>query len=239
MMEKSWKMFARPFSICVGSEDGIQIVIDAGFVPKLVELLQHPSPSVLIPVPRLIATIVSKHKDQIQCVIDCGALRIISDLFNRDYDEQVKAATFLAVISITSGFREHIQAAIDENLIPKLVSLAQNDELGMKKVAVWAISNATLSGSHEQIIFLVEQGCIKPLCDLLLHPDLVIISACLNGLEKILEVGVAEMNIGGGNVNNYTQQIEDAEGLEKIENMQHHENNEISEKAFNILTTYW
>lgn len=42
-----------------------------------------------------------------------------------------------------------------------------------------------------------------------------------------------------GDVNFYAQLIDDAEGLEKIENLQSHDNNEIYEKAVKILETYW
>jgi len=40
-------------------------------------------------------------------------------------------------------------------------------------------------------------------------------------------------------VNIYGQMIDDAEGLEKIENLQSHDNTEIYEKAVKILETYW
>jgi hypothetical protein len=85
----------------------------------------------------------------------------------------------------------------------------------------------------------VNQGCIKPLCDLLICPDPRIVTVCLDGLENILKVGEAEKNLGStGNANLYTQMIEDVEGLEKIENLQSHDNNEIYEKAVKILETY-
>ncbi|KAI7739890.1 hypothetical protein M8C21_026814 [Ambrosia artemisiifolia] len=42
-----------------------------------------------------------------------------------------------------------------------------------------------------------------------------------------------------GDVNYFAQLIDDAEGLEKIENLQSHDNNEIYEKAVKILETYW
>jgi len=42
---------------------------------------------------------------------------------------------------------------------------------------------------------------------------------------------------GDGNV--YAQMIDEAEGLEKIENLQSHDNNEIYEKAVKILEAYW
>ncbi|PKI39151.1 hypothetical protein CRG98_040452, partial [Punica granatum] len=108
------------------------------------------------------------------------------------------------------------------------------------KEAAWAISNATSGGTHDQIKYLVSQGCIKPLCDLLICPDPRIVTVCLEGLENILKIGEAEKAQGtSGDVNVCAQMIDDAEGLEKIENLQSHDNNEIYEKAVKILETYW
>lgn len=88
--------------------------------------------------------------------------------------------------------------------------------------------------------YLVSQACIKPLCDLLVCPDARIVTVCLEGLENILKVGETEKNLGlSGEVNLYAHMIDDAEGLEKIENLQSHDNNEIYEKAVKILETYW
>ena len=86
----------------------------------------------------------------------------------------------------------------------------------------------------------MSQGCIKPLCDLLVCPDPRIVTVCLEGLENILKVGETEKTLGNsGDVNYYAQLIDDAEGLDKIENLQSHDNNEIYEKAVKILETYW
>ncbi|XP_020225483.1 importin subunit alpha-1-like [Cajanus cajan] len=131
-------------------------------------------------------------------------------------------------------------AVIEAALIAPLVNLLQNAEFDIKKEAAWAISNATSGGTHDQIKYLVGQGCIKPLCDLLVCPDPRIVTVCLEGLENILKVGEAEKSLGNtGDVNLYAQMIDDAEGLEKIENLQSHDNNEIYEKAVKILETYW
>ena len=87
--------------------------------------------------------------------------------------------------------------------------------------------------------FLVSQGCIKPLCDLLNCPDPRIVTVCLEGLDNILKVGEADKNYGStGGVNLYAQIVDDAEGLEKIENLQSHDNTEIYEKAVKLLETY-
>ena len=86
----------------------------------------------------------------------------------------------------------------------------------------------------------MSQGCIKPLCDLLTCSDPRIITVCLEGLENILRVGEAEKNAGNTGVTNlYAQYIDEADGLEKIENLQVHDNSDIYEKAVKLLETYW
>ncbi|KDO38195.1 hypothetical protein CISIN_1g044025mg [Citrus sinensis] len=95
------------------------------------------------------------------------------------------------------------------NIILLLVHLLQHAELEIKE-ATWAISSATYGGSHEHIQFLVSQGYIKPLCDLLVCSDQRIVTVCLNGNRKL----------GMDNrVNVYTQMINECDGLDKIENL--------------------
>ncbi|KAL3517394.1 hypothetical protein ACH5RR_019983 [Cinchona calisaya] len=223
-----------------GTNDKIQAVIDAGVCPRLVELLLHPSPSVLIPALRTVGNIVTGDDMQTQVIIDNQALPCLLNLLTQNYKKSIKKEACWTISNITAGNREQIQAVIQAAIIAPLVQLLQNAEFEIKKEAAWAISNATSGGTHEQIKFLVSQGCVKPLCDLLVCPDPRIVTVCLEGLENILKVGEAEKNLGNtGEVNVFAQMIDDAEGLEKIENLQSHDNNEIYEKAVKILETYW
>ncbi|XP_057776651.1 importin subunit alpha-like [Salvia miltiorrhiza] len=223
-----------------GTNDKIQAVIEAGVCPRLVELLMHPSPSVLIPALRTVGNIVTGDDVQTQVIIDNRALPCLLNLLTQNYKKSIKKEACWTISNITAGNRDQIQAVIEAGLIAPLVVLLQTAEFEIKKEAAWAISNATSGGTHEQIKFLVREGCIKPLCDLLLCPDPRIVTVCLEGLENILKVGEAEKNQGNsGDVNVFAQMIDDAEGLEKIENLQSHDNNEIYEKAVKILETYW
>ncbi|GMI69458.1 IMPORTIN ALPHA, IMPORTIN ALPHA ISOFORM 1, importin alpha isoform 1 [Hibiscus trionum] len=223
-----------------GTNDKIQAVIDAGVCPRLVELLLHPSPTVLIPALRTVGNIVTGDDMQTQCIISHQALPRLLNLLTNDYKKSIKKEACWTISNITAGIADQIQAVIEAGIIAPLVHLLQNAEFEIKKEAAWAISNATSGGTHEQIKFLVSEGCIKPLCDLLNCPDPRIATVCLEGLENILKVGEAEKNLGhSGDVNLYAQLIDDAEGLEKIENLQSHDNNEIYEKAVKILETYW
>ncbi|CAA3004037.1 importin subunit alpha-like [Olea europaea var. sylvestris] len=223
-----------------GTNDKIQAVIEAGVCPRLVELLLHPSPSVLIPALRTVGNIVTGDDIQTQVVIENRALSCLLNLLTQNYKKSIKKEACWTISNITAGNKDQIQAVIEAGIISPLVQLLQNAEFEIKKEAAWAISNATSGGTHEQIKFLVHEGCIKPLCDLLVCPDPRIVTVCLEGLENILKVGEAEKNQGNTeDVNVFAQMIDDAEGLEKIENLQSHDNNEIYEKAVKILETYW
>ena len=59
--------------------------------------------------------------------------------------------------------------------------------------------------------FLVEQGCIPPLCDLLTVMDVKIVQVALNGLENILRLGQQDAKLSGG-PNQYAVLIEECFG---------------------------
>lgn len=71
-------------------------------------------------------------------------------------------------------------------------------------------------------------------------PDPRIVTVCLEGLENILKVGEADKEMGkNGGINLYAQMIDECDGLDKIEMLQTHDNNEIYEKSVKLLERYW
>ncbi|XXG79164.1 hypothetical protein AAC387_Pa09g0296 [Persea americana] len=221
-----------------GTNDKIQAVIDAGVCPRLVELLLHPSPTVLIPALRTVGNIVTGDDVQTQCIINYQVLPYLLGLLTNVHKKSIKKEACWTISNITAGNKQQIQAVIEAGIVGPLVNLIQTAEFDIKKEAAWAISNATSGGTDDQVKFLVSEGCIKPLCDLLNCPDPRIVTVCLEGLENILKVGEAAKGDSGG-MNLYAQLIDDAEGVEKIESLQSHDNHEIYERAVKILETYW
>jgi importin subunit alpha-2 len=88
------------------------------------------------------------------------------------------------------------------------------------------------------IRYIIEQGAIPPLCELLSVTDAKIIQVALNGLDNILKLGAAEAKRTNG-ANPYAIMIEECYGLDKIEYLQSHENIEIYQKAFHLIETYF
>ncbi|KAK2810291.1 hypothetical protein FQN50_003022 [Emmonsiellopsis sp. PD_5] len=226
-----------------GQNDKIQAVIEAGIPRRLVELLMHASTSVQTPALRSVGNIVTGDDVQTQVIINCGALPALLSLLSSTKDGIRKEACW-TISNITAGNSTQIQAVIDANIIPPLINLLSNGDFKTRKEACWAISNATSGGLQkpEQIRYLVSQGCIKPLCDLLACPDNKIIQVALDGLENILKVGEMDKEsgqMGDASVNRYALFIEEAGGMEKIHDCQNNANEEIYMKAYNIIERYF
>ena len=228
-----------------GSNDKIQAVIEAGIPRRLVELLMHASTSVQTPALRSVGNIVTGDDVQTQVIINCGALPALLSLLSSSKDGIRKEACW-TISNITAGNSTQIQAVIDANIIQPLIHLLSNGDFKTRKEACWAISNATSGGLQkpEQIRYLVSNGAIKPLCDLLICPDNKIIQVALDGLENILKVGEMdrEASVNSADqqaINRYALFIEECGGMEKIHDCQNNANEEIYMKAYNIIEKYF
>jgi importin subunit alpha-1 len=220
-----------------GPNEKIQAVIEAGVCRRLVELLLNPSPAVQTPALRTIGNIVTGNDLQTQFVINNNALPCLLALLASPKKGIRKEACW-TISNITAGNKEQIQAVVENNIIPPLIQLLTNAEFDIRKEAAWAISNATSGGSQQQIKFLVQQGCIRPLCDLLSVADPKIVTIALEGLENILKIGDEEARLTNGQ-NQMAVYVSEAEGLNKIEDLQQHSNNAIYEQAIRMLETYF
>eukprot|EP00968_Pinguiococcus_pyrenoidosus_P014212 scaffold1291_cov256-Pinguiococcus_pyrenoidosus.AAC.8 len=90
-----------------------------------------------------------------------------------------------------------------------------------------------------QVKYLVREGCIQPLCDLLDVGDSKIVKVALEGLENILRMGAKEAQENGTGENQMANLIHEEGGLDKIEGLQVHELEEIYHKAVQIIETYF
>jgi importin subunit alpha-1 len=133
---------------------------------------RHSSTSVQTPALRSVGNIVTGDDLQTQVVIASGALSALLQLLSSS-KEGIKKEACWTISNITAGSPHQIQSIIDANIIPPLINILQTADFKTKKEACWALSNATSGGLQEpaQIRYLVSQGCIKPLCDLLKTMD--------------------------------------------------------------------
>jgi len=219
-----------------GPNERIQAIIETGIARRMVELLLHSSYSVQTPALRMVGNIVTGDDVQTQMIINVSVLPCLLALLNSPRKGIRKEACW-TISNITAGNRAQVQAVIDAQIIPRLVNMLQTSDFDIKKEAAWALSNATSCGSPDQIRHLVECGVIEPMCELLVNPDTRIILVGLEALENILRVGEKDAKVTG--INQYATAIEECHGLDKLEQLQNHQNQEIYEKSVSILENYF
>uniref|UniRef100_A0AAQ5XCE9 Importin subunit alpha n=1 Tax=Amphiprion ocellaris TaxID=80972 RepID=A0AAQ5XCE9_AMPOC len=216
--------------LCTCNEQ-IQMVIDSGVVPFLVPLLSHQEVKVQTAALRAVGNIVTGTDEQTQVVLNCDVLSHFPNLLTHPKEKINKEAVWF-LSNITAGNQQQVQAVIDAGLIPMIIHQLAKGDFGTQKEAAWAISNLTISGRKDQVEFLVEQNVIPPFCNLLSVKDSQVVQVVLDGLKNILIMA-------GDEASTIAEIIEECGGLEKIENLQQHENEDIYKLAFEIIDQYF
>nr|XP_027188722.1 importin subunit alpha-4-like [Cicer arietinum] len=223
-----------------GSDEMIEAIIKAGFIPRLVALLMHQSAEYAEPALRTIGNIVCGSTAQAQAVIDNRVLHCFYLLLTAVCHDTTMISEICWIISnITTDTTTQLEAVIDADLIRPLVRLTRA-EFPIKKEAAWAISNACMLGTTEQIQMLVNSDCIIALCDLLSCSDLEVVVFCLEALENILSVAELEeyyLVIDGPNL--HAQLMHQCGGWDKILNLLTNGNLQIFERSTQMLLRFW
>lgn len=152
--------------------------------------------------------------------------------------KNLRKETCWTISNITAGTAKQIQLVIDANLISPLVNILKEDQFDVQKEAAWAIANICSGGTDQQIRFVVSQAAIPALIIMMkLHdPKMVLVS--LDAIGNILDLGLKDASMRPED-NKFADIIEEAGGLDVIEGLQRHENEEIYDRSIKILQKHF
>lgn len=214
-----------------GGNEQIQMVIESGVVPNLIPLLSHKEIKVQTAALRAVGNIVTGTDEQTQTVLNCDALSHFPNLLTHTKEKICKEAVWF-LSNITAGNQSQVQAVIDADLLPLIIRSLEKGEFQTQKEAAWAISNLTISGSRNQIVHLIELGVVKPFCNLLSCKDTQVVQIVLDAIHNMLKHA-------GPLVEQLANMIEECRGLDKIEQLQNHENLDVYKLAYDIIEQYF
>ncbi|KAL5255062.1 hypothetical protein ACHWQZ_G014483 [Mnemiopsis leidyi] len=214
-----------------GADDQIQNVLNSGVAPYLVQHLGQTDVRVLTPAVRAVGNIVTGSENQTQAALDCGCLTFFPALLQH-HKESIKKEAVWTISNITAGSKSQIQAVIDHGLIPLVINALETGDFNTQKEAAWSVSNMTVNGTPEQIKYLIEQQAVRSMCALLGVRDPTIVQVLLDGLNNMLETSKDDCE-------NICRMIEDCGGLDRIEDLQKHQNKQIYKLAFDIIDKYF
>lgn len=212
----------------------VQAVVNTGCISRLVYLLSCDDPAIVTPALRSIGNIVTGDDAQTDAVLEAHVLSALGGLLENRKPNIVKEAAW-TLSNITAGNHRQIQMALDSGVFTPLVHVLQGGDFKAQREAVWAVTNLTSGGTNEQIVQMIQSySIIQPYCDLMSSKDPKTVVVILSGLAVLFRVAESMNGLEG-----FCQLIEEIGALDKLEALQNHENQEIYEKSYELINTYF
>eukprot|EP01105_Mastigella_eilhardi_P026315 TRINITY_DN7522_c0_g1_i1.p1 TRINITY_DN7522_c0_g1~~TRINITY_DN7522_c0_g1_i1.p1 ORF type:complete len:561 (-),score=197.03 TRINITY_DN7522_c0_g1_i1:55-1737(-) len=219
-----------------GLEDRIQACVEAGICKLLVPVLKINNINLQIPALRTLGNIVTGSHSQTQAAVDAELLPSLLPLI-RSGKKCLRKEACWAASNVAAGTKDQISAVIRADLIPVIVEVLNCPDMDLRKEAGWAICNACSGGSPEHVRYIVSQGVLPPLVDILRCNDAKMVLVVLEALENVLKVGDMLAQTGGANP--FAELVREAQGVDMLQKLQDHENESIYTKAVRILEDFY
>lgn len=107
--------------------------------------------------------------------------------------------------------------------------MARTAEFEVRKEAIWVVCNICTGGTDLQIKALISSGGITSLCNFLDQHD----------SKTVHDAVDAILGLGEKDDMSYDILFDENDGVEKLENLQYHVNEDIYEKAIELIEKYF
>merc|ERR1719210_2161295 len=170
---------------------------------------------------------------QALAVIHHSTVPVFAKLLQHPKMNIVKESAW-TISNITAGNPDQIQTVIDAGCLQPLIDILVKGDFKAQKEAAWAVTNLTSGGTVQQIVHLCGEGVLKPFCDLLAAKDDKTVGVVLDGIANILATAEKLQE-----TDKVAMMVEECGGLDRIEALQSHENEQIYHKALQIIETFF
>jgi hypothetical protein len=167
----------------------LQVLIDSGVVPRLVQLLER-SNKIIVGALDICGYLAAESDQETQSLVDAGAIPMLMRLLNH-YVQSIRRTAAWILSNIYAGSVIQVQTAFHHpGLFQCLIDIAcENTEtLSVRKEAVHAIANATSLAWNSRAVLnqMLVMGSIEALATMLGYTEPRTVAACLRGIRELL-----------------------------------------------------
>jgi len=188
-------------------------------VCRLVELAEHPNKDVQLAALRVMGNFVAGNESQTQLIIDNGALPcLLSLLSGTSTKEIIRQERCWLISNIAAGTEDQIQAMIDSGILCIVASLMSHVDSVISWEALGVLTRATAYGGSKQIKYLIEQGCINSMLELLRREDndAETIRLVLEALDNVSQVSTEDTD-GESHIKSILDAIDSRRMIEELQ----------------------
>eukprot|EP00903_Cladosiphon_okamuranus_P019512 g17943.t1 len=216
-----------------GDTARIQSVVEAGVTSPLISLLQHSDSNVVTPALRTLGNFVTGDDVQTQAVLDLGALPHLKVLLTHP-KKNIRKETCWTLSNIVAGTAPQMAAVCDSpGILGGVIELLSGDVWEVQKEANFVVSNIATASNVGRIRQLVHLGTIPALCQMLDRADAKVILVSLDAISAILACDSEHDGLP------CVQMVDESGGLDRLEQLQEHENTNVYEKAVQIIERFY
>jgi hypothetical protein len=241
LMDSCWALSY----ISDGGDDRIDLVVQHGVVPSLMNILRERTDSrTRTPALRTLCNILTGSHMATQVVIDAGILDVLPDAIKSTKAQTRKEACW-AISNVAAGTAEQVDSVMRSPLLANVVDRLANDDFEVKKEAAWVVANIMHSFASEptnvhcaqRAATLVQLGVIPAMVSMLEVNDPAMQKLMLEAVGTLFAAG--ELLGASKGSNPFIVPFDEAEGIDKLEALQEHSNEDIYQKAVTLLEKYF
>jgi len=225
-----------------GGDDRIDMACNAGVVPLLMNILRtSDGMKTRTPALRTLCNILTGSAEATQSVLEAGILEVLPE-FIKSTKAQTRKEACWAISNIAAGTPAQVERVMRSPLLATVIEKLDRDEYDVKKEAAWVVANILHGYASEptpanaqRAATLVQLGAIPPMVKMLDVNDAALQKLMLEACGTLLAAGEAQSKNGE---NPYLLPFDEAEGIDKLEALQSHHNEEVYNKAVELLEKY-
>ena len=215
------------------------ILLENGIIQYIIELMKNPiiesQERLFHALLKIIGNIISGNANQTTQILTDDIFNILKKNIMSN-NKIIKNDICWIISNITADTQKNMMKLIDKGFFPLLIELFKKSDKEIRKEIIFALANLSLLDDKAYLENLINNGLLKIICDGIKGENLTEIFICLEALENLLSFG-EKYTVNGHNL--IRDEIEKMGICDFLEQLQHHRNESIYEKAYVLIQKYF